>query len=156
MELIRNVITNTYGCPEGEVRFELFNKYIQFAVEDAADIDYSRLCAQYLNSQPELVIKDLCEASIRYCNNFLEAIGEPTKVFNNYRDVLKLIYPSVLLIPDPENGDEPMIHMELNCEWEEEHGMEWIVRDGKVLYVGAFNGEYPWADFTEKESWNYA
>jgi hypothetical protein len=156
MDLIKNVITNTYGCPEGEVWFELFDKYINFAVEDAADIDYAQLCAQYLNSQPESVIKDLCEASIRYCNNFLEAIGEPEKEFENYRDILQLIYPSVLLIPDPENNNEPILHMELNCEWEEEHGMEWVVRNNEVLYVGASNGVYPWGSCDAGEFWNYA
>jgi len=156
MEQIRNTYTNKYGCPEGEVWFGLFDVYINFSVEDAADIKYSESCAHYLNSLSETVIKMLCGASIRYCNNFLNAIGEPTKEFNNYRDILDLIYSSTLLIPNPENDDEPIIHMELNCDWEIEHGMEWVVRNGEVLYVGAFNGVNPWADFSTKESWNYA
>lgn len=61
-----------------------------------------------------------------------------------------------LIVPDPEQGDEAVIHLSLNCEWDREHGMEWIVRGGEVLYVGPFHGEDPWRDFTVKEPWNYA
>ena len=39
---------------------------------------------------------------------------------------------------------------------EEEHGMEWIIRGNKVLYVGSFNGEDPMGDFSLKNEWNYA
>lgn len=34
--------------------------------------------------------------------------------------------------------------------------MEWVVRGDRVLYVGAFNGEDPWSDYTEEQEWNYA
>ncbi|TVV43150.1 hypothetical protein [Thalassolituus sp. C2-1] len=156
MELIKNIYQGQLDPPEGEVWFGLFDKYISFAIEDSADIEYATKCAEYLNNLSEEIIRNICEASIRYCNSFLDAICEPTIEFNNYKDVLPKIYPSTLLIPDPENGDEPIVHMELNCEWEPEHGMEWIVRGKEVLYVGAFNGTYPWAEISKSDSWNYA
>ncbi|MBQ0775912.1 MAG: hypothetical protein KBT87_14675 [Gammaproteobacteria bacterium] len=156
MELIKNVYQSQLDPPEGEVWFGLFEKYIGFAIEDAADIEYAKKCAEYLNSFSEDLIRSLCESSIRYCNSFLEAVGEPRIEFKDYRDVLLKIYPSTLLVPDPENGDEPIVHMELNCEWEPEHGMEWVVRGSEVLYVGAFNGIYPWSDISKSDSWNYA
>ena len=39
--------------------------------------------------------------------------------------------------------------MELNCEWEPEYGMEWVVRSGKVLYSGGFIDTYPWDDIPQ-------
>lgn len=154
MEIIKNIIEGEFWL-EGEVFFNLFNKDIALSVEDTG-ISFAKKCAEYLNNLPHEVIEHLCEASIRYCNKFLEAIGEPKKEFNKPSDVLPLIHPGVLIVPDPEISDNPVIHLELNCEWEEEHGMEWVIRDNKVLYVGAFNGDDPLSDFSEKQSWNYA
>ncbi|WP_041598668.1 DUF6985 domain-containing protein [Hahella chejuensis] len=154
MEIIKNIGSGEFGI-EGEVYFRCFDKYIALSVE-GENIEFAQMCAEYLNELTDDVISSLCEASIRYCNGFLEAIGEPIKTFEKPTEVLSLIYPSVLLVPSPGNEREPVIHMELNCEWEPEHGMEWVVRGNKVLYVGAFNGEDPWSDFCQKKAWNYA
>lgn len=154
MELIRNTKAGEFGI-EGEVYFGLFDTYIALMVEDDA-LSYTQKCAAYLNELSESLVKELCEASIRYCNSFLDAIGEPTKQFKKAEDVLKHIYPSMLIVPFPEGVDDPVIHMELNCSWEGEHGMEWVIRGNKVLYVGAFNGEDPLGDFSPKQEWNYA
>jgi hypothetical protein len=64
---------------------------------------------------------------------------------------LKHIFPSLLIVPFSNGLNEPVIHLELNCTWEEEHGMEWIIRGNKVLYVGSFNGEDPMGDFSLKK-----
>ena len=156
MELLRNIYESSVSGPQGEGWSELFGKYIQFGVEEEATLEYVKACAEYLNALPEATIKDLCEASIRYCNGFLADIGEPLKSFDNYKSVLSLIYPSTLIIPEPEYGDEPVIWMELNCEWEQEHGMQWVVRNNEVLYVGGFNGTDPWAEISKSTPWNYA
>ncbi|MGL6312415.1 DUF6985 domain-containing protein [Vibrio sp. WXL103] len=153
MQLINNIKKSEYGI-EGEVYCRLFDKDIALSVEDEEMI-FAEKCANYLDGLQGEVIDELCRASINYCNSYLKAIGESPKLFANPLDILKLIYPSVLMVPYPE-GAEPVIHMELDCEWEPEHGMEWIIRNDKVLYVGAFNDEDPWSDFDEKASWNYA
>ncbi|KKC99589.1 DUF6985 domain-containing protein [Photobacterium halotolerans] len=154
MKLIKNIENGEFGI-EGEVFFREFEKYIGLSIE-GDNIEFAQKCAEYLNALPEDLFESLCEASIRYCNSFLSAIGEPAKSFEKSSDVIGLIYPSILLVPYPEKENEPVIHMELNCEWEPEHGMEWLIRGNKVLYVGAFNGEDPWSDFSKKEEWNYA
>ena len=154
MDLIKNVEEGEFGI-EGEVFFRKFNKYIALSIEDD-NLSFAQECAEHLDSLSEDVIEALCEASIRYCNSFLDAIGEPTKSFHKASDILHLIHPSVLIVPYPENENVKVIHMELNCDWEPEHGMEWVVRENKVLYVGAFNGEDPWSDFSPKDAWNYA
>lgn len=154
--MLKDIDRGSYDEYEGKVWFNLFEKYISFSAEDSADLDYITVCANYLNSLPESTIESLCQCSIKYCNSFLNDIGENVKVFSHYRDVLKLISPSVLIVPDPENGQEPVVWMELNCEWEAEHGMEWVIRDDEVLYVGGFNGTDPWSEIQKDVPWNYA
>lgn len=155
-ELIRNIHHQSHG-QKGEVYFALFDKYINFSNRKGARDTYIVECAEYLNSISfnDSIINRLCEASICYCNDVLDTIGEELKYFDDLKDVLLLIDPSLLIIPDSKRN-EPVVHLELNCEWEEEHGMEWIIREDRVLYVGAYNGENPWAKFTKKDSCNYA
>lgn len=153
--MIKNIQQTKYGL-EGDCYFSLFDRDIRVSIDEDTNEEYANRCIEYLNSLSEEVVLKLCLASIRYCNDFLSMIGEEEKIFEKPTDVLSLIYPSVLIIPVPKNGHEPVIDMELNCEWEIEHGMEWIIRADNVLYVGAFNGENPWGDFSEKDCWNYA
>ena len=154
MNLIKN-ISRGKDCIEGEVFFGLFNKYITLYVEDD-NLIFADKCAIYLNSLSSEVVEILCRSSINYCNSFLAVIGEPLKSFSTPLEVLELIYPSVLIVPYPERENELVVHLELNCEWESEHGMEWVIRNNKVLYVGAFNGEDPWSEFDDAAEWNYA
>lgn len=155
-ELIKNIRSSS-DRQKGEVYFALFDKYIRFSTWKAVNDAYIIECAEYLNSISfnDSIVNHLCEASISYCNDCLDTIGEELKHFDNLKDVLLLVYPNSLIIPQPRRS-EPVIHLELDCEWEEEHGMEWIIREDKVLYVGAYNGENPWAEFEAKDGWNYA
>lgn len=155
MELVSDVVSNK-GSLEGKVFLALFNKQLPFRTGNSVTTEYVQTCVSAFNNLGDEAIDNLCAACIRYCNDFLDAIGESLEEFANPRDVLEKIYPSVFLVPNPENSKDAAFHMELNCDWEEEHGMEWVIRGGEVLYVGAFNDENPWADYSEKSSWNYA
>lgn len=155
MNIIKKIQGNDEEI-EGKVHFDLFAKDIDVMIEDPDCEEYAEKCAKYLNELNDDLIIHLCKSSIKYCNDFLEAIGEAKKTFQNPRDVLPLIHPILLIVPGLSSENDPVIHLELNCDWEVEHGMEWIIRNDKVLYVGAFNGEDPMRDFTQKDTWNFA
>ena len=157
MDLLKDVLETPDGpfSVEGRVFCRPFGRYVAFAVEDAASMDYVVRCAEHLDTLPEATLVELCRASIRYCNEFRLLAGEAPLAFASPLDVLALLDPNTLLIPNEERP-EPVVHLELCCDWELEHGLEWIVRDGKVLYVGGFNGGNPWGGYDEKASWNFA
>lgn len=38
-----------------------------------------------------------------------------------------------------------------------EHGIEWIIRNGELIYLGAYNGEWAWGNPEHyEEDYNYA
>ncbi|HEX3045591.1 MAG TPA: hypothetical protein VHY08_12605 [Bacillota bacterium] len=135
--LLRN-IHNVEDGVEGEVYCKLFNQYTILYSWKGAGRGYIEKCAGYLNSLSDEVIDRLCEASIRYCNDCCDTVNEQQE-FKNVRDVIQLIQPNGLSIPEPKDENTPVINLELNCDWEEEHGMQWIIRDNEVLYVGPYN-----------------
>lgn len=61
---------------EGEVFFPLFDKTITVSGFRPDNIEYANACAKLLMELDDNMIKQLCFASIRYCNAFLEAVGE--------------------------------------------------------------------------------
>ena len=139
----------------------MFECYIKLFNWDGASDAYALACAQHLNTLSDATVLRLCEASIRYYHDFLDMIGEAPREFAQPREILKLIQPSSLSVPNPKDSSNPnehtgaVVHLELNCDWEEEHGLEWLVRNNKVLYVGAYNGVNPWGPFEPKKRWNY-
>lgn len=156
MSLLKNIKKTEYGV-DAESRINLFDSDISVSMESVEDADFAEECLLYINSLSEEVLTELCEASIRYCNVFLHAVGEPIINFSSPSEVLKLIYPSVLIVPKRHQIYSRVIHIEFNCDWEEEHGMEWLVRDDEVLYVGAFHGQQEWRERSEyKARWNFA
>lgn len=154
--VLKNLKTNEYFEVEGEAYLELFDQNITVYIEQESDIEYAELCITYLNTLSDGLIDDICNASIRYCNEFLDDIGEDIIEFNKPTDVLPYITPNTICIPKPKNTTEPVIDLELNCEWEEEHGMEWIIRNEVVMYVGPYNGINPYGDCDIGKEWNYA
>ena len=115
---------------------------------------------KYLVEMSDAIIEKLCEFSIRYCENMREYFDEmEVSIAENIqgREILKHIDPNTLIIEVPKS-DEIAFHIELNCDWEEEHGMEWSIRNNQVLYVGSFSDETPWRDkkYFKEASWNYA
>ena len=80
MNIIRNIQVSDEEV-EGRVHFSLFERDIDVMIEDPECIEYAEKCAKYLNELNDDLITHLCNSSIKYCNNFLEAIGETKKIF---------------------------------------------------------------------------
>lgn len=156
-EVISNIEKTKYGL-EGKTEFNLFDKTIDVIMDEDIDLDYANLCAEALNNMDEETIDNLCRYSINYCIDFCNDVGnEKAPEFNLIRDVLDYISPSVLIIDKPKEKNNIVIHLELNCDWEIEHGLEWTIKNGEILYVGAFESEDGWSELSyyKELNWNY-
>lgn len=155
--MITDIIKTNYGL-EGKMEFTLFNKTINVLMTEDIDLEYANLCAENLEKLDEAVVNKLCQYSINYCNDFCNDVGEETYEFNALRDVLNYINPTCLIISNPKDKNKVAYHLELDCDWEIEHGLEWTICDGKILYVGSFENENGWEEISyyKELNWNYA
>lgn len=151
-----DIIKTDYGL-EGKTEFKLFNKIIDVLMPENMDMQYANLCAESLNNLDEKIINRLCQYFIDYCDDFCSDVGEESYEFNILRDVLKYITPSCLIISSPKDKNKIVFHLEMNCDWEVEHGLEWTICDNNILYVGAFQSEDGWRDISyyKELNWNY-
>lgn len=144
---------------EGKIYFTLFDKQIDVLVDFDVDIDYAEKCVDHLNHLNNQVISDLCNGSIAYCEDYRDTFEEceiSIPVNLSEKQILQYIYPRVLIIDKPTE-DKIGYHIECDCAWEEEHGLEWTIKEDKVLYVGQYHDETAWKDegYYQNASWNY-
>ena len=152
-QFIRN-----FDGKKGKCDFPLFGKEVTITAEEAP-LEYAEKCAEYIAKLPDSVIDRLCEASIRYCESVRqyfeeEAIDIPANISG--RDILSYVRLGSVYVPYPQ-GEGIGFEVFLSCTWEQEHGLEWTIRDSKVLYVGANNVVSPWIGKDDYQNeWNYA
>lgn len=154
--MITDIIKTDYGL-EGKVEFRLFNKTINVLMNENIDLKYANLCAENVNNLDEKIINRLCQYSISYCNDFCDDVGEEPYEFNTLIDVLNYVRPTSLIINTPKDTNKIAFHLELNSDWEVEHGLEWTICNGKILYVGSFENENGWKEISyyKELNWNY-
>lgn len=138
--MITEIVKTDYGL-EGKVKLTLFNKTINVLMPEDTDLKYADLCAEDFENLDEAVINRLCQYSINYCNDFCNDTGQETYEFKTLRDVLSHISPTSLIITNAKDKAKIAYHLELECSWEVEHGLEWTICDDKILYVGSFDNE---------------
>lgn len=144
--MIKDIITTKYGDLEGKAWNEVFQTDIRVSISSENKLPYAKKCAEYFSNMSEEMVERLCKYCIRYCEEMRELIGEDeVEVPANIKgkEILSYIEPSVLIID--EACDESIIefHVECECDWEEEHGLEITIKDNKIIYVGSYDGMPP-------------
>lgn len=103
-----------------------------------------RRAAASIAEWSDALLAELEAASFRYYRDIAEAVGLDEPVLDAPEAIWEHVtLLGVMLVPE-EDGPRAYVSVELNCTWEEEHGMEWVVRDdGAAIWVGPYEGFYP-------------
>ncbi|CAM3932678.1 DUF6985 domain-containing protein [Mesobacillus zeae] len=141
----------------GTVYSKLFDQNLDVWIEENVSNEYAISCIESLNSMNSSLVDDICKAAIAYCEDFCEMVGQQPPAIERIRDVLHYIEFGTMNIEEPEDDKIPVVHLGGGCEWEQEHGIELIIRNGELIYLGAYNGEWAWGEPDHYESdYNYA
>lgn len=161
--MITDIEEGEYGL-EGFTRWELFDKEIDVSIEENVDIAYAEKCAEALNSLPEETVNAIWAAAKKYCLFFIDLCGDDWDDWNEMsfkvtkktpaERIKSEIFPNNLIIDEPEDG-RVGFHIECGCSWEPEHGLEITILDGKLVYLGAFEGQSAWGKFPTDNEWNF-
>ena len=160
-KIINNIKETKYDSYEGKIIFPLFNKEIGISFDKDVDLEYAEKCAEYLMHLSDKVIDDLCESAISYYEDYVREdcrFEENMPLHITGREILDYMDPVVVIISKPPTNNNIGFNMELNCVWEEEHGMSWIVRDDKTIYMSWFDTISPWKEkgFYKEANYNFA
>lgn len=157
--MIINDINTEHDFLVGKLYSDLFGCDIRVMIW-GADLEYADKCAEYFNKMPAELISELKKYTLRYCEDFRQFFDEenpevPENVTEN--QIFDYVSHQLLIIKEPKDANKIAFSMEFNCAWEEEHGMEWAVNDGRILYVGEFTDIGPWRseEYYKRTGLNY-
>ncbi|MFM9950047.1 MAG: DUF6985 domain-containing protein [Saprospiraceae bacterium] len=116
---------------------------------DQALTNFLKLNINDRNSISDLVHKN--------CIDFLDAIefdedNDQLKQLNNKHEIWNFVYPTALFVTRRNRRDHDIyVSIDCDCEWEQEHGLQLVFRQGKKLTrVSAIDGHLTEADAYDK------
>lgn len=140
---------------EGRAYCKLSGTDIDVDLYDDAPIEYAEKCVEAMNSMPDELIDEICRAAKKYCLEFLDEIGGaelneieltvPVDEDTPPAEILKCIEIGSLIVEVPKDPSRIGYQLSGNCDWEEEHGIEIVILDDKLVYLGEFSGVSPWS-----------
>ena len=149
----------------GRAWCRLCGNEIDVDLYDNVPLAYAAKCVEEMNSMPDELVDAICRAAKKYCLEFLDDIGGadlndirltiPVDENTPPSEMLKCFEIGGMAVEIPEDPSRIAYQLSGNCDWEEEHGIEIDILDGRLVYLGEFAGESPWDDHSE-ESWNSA
>lgn len=152
--MITDIKSNdNYYNLSGKIYWPLFDCEVSVRIGQGKDvsIEYAEQCVSQLLKLDKIELQSLMRASISYFQDEEKCHGEPIEMlfefegmpypegFEQPEQILPYIKPVEIYI-DQEIPDCYSVSIFSECAWEPEHGLQWVVRNGKALFVGAAQG----------------
>ena len=150
---------------KGQIFVPAFNREVSLSIDEKCSLEYVEKVVEYVKDMPSRLINELCKGATDFFRSYLIVYQNKKNVNDIYFDftmpldtngidILNYIFPQVLRIDQPLTN-EIGFAFQCECEWEPEHGMEWVVRNGETLSISWFDGLTPWDDEKNFEHYNF-
>ena len=164
--LLKNSCRNEYGEIEGTAFFPYFHKDINVVCRKGTSIEYTEKCLEYLQKADERLILQIC----KYAEYYLKDVVQTTSIGELYYydeepfphdkllELLQYFSFEILYIEEPPEAaydSSEVLNLYGGCDWEEDHGIQCLVRNGKVIFLGGYNNLSIWEDYDEEYFFNY-
>lgn len=164
---LSNIYKNEFGQIEGTAFFPYFNKEITVICKKGVSSEYAEKCLKYLEEIDEALILQIC----KYAEFFLKDTLENTSVgeigdeeafpYDNLLDLLQYFSFETLYIEEPpksaaNSSEIHVLNLSGGCDWWEDEGLQCLVKNGEVIYLGYFNDLSVWDScYSESYTSNY-
>lgn len=130
------------GGLDGSIYFAKFDQTVRLALESALD-DYDKRCIETFFSWGETLLSQLQTATFDYyedrefaCGGFEDLkITSPDQIWQHCKPTY------IHFVASEKYPSSTFIDVELVCDWEPEHGMQWLIKNiDELMYVGPYYG----------------
>ena len=163
----------TASLPEYAFHCDRLDADIEIDAESDVPEEYIDGCVDFVRNLSGDLHMEICKGGKRYCMWMIEqekeAMGDDFIAEEEYEKVdentslttiARMMDFTGMYIEVPEDENVIAFSIGGECDWEPEHGLDVLIRDGKVIYVGSCEGYSPWDTdyYTEEEGreWNFA
>ncbi len=163
MELIKNIKENEFDEMVGLVYFKYFDKYINLRFDIDVPMEYVQKTAEKLNKLDDALMNEICRYSLAYYKDRIESypdiIGDikiKESDIHVASDIIKHMSFDELVVNLPEDMSYIGINLGGSCDWDEENGIQWLIKDDTVVYVGPWDDLDIWySPYEEDDICNY-
>lgn len=164
---LHNSFINEFGQVEGAAFFPYFNKDITVICRKGVSPEYAEKCLAYLEEVDDALMLQICKYAEMYLKDMLENTsigdledGEEAFPYDGLLDLLKYISFEILYIEEPPESikgasEIKALNLTGGCDWQEDEGLQCLVRDGEVVYMGYFDDLSVWGDYSQMYIGNY-
>lgn len=165
MSGIKDLKENEFGQMEGEVYFNAINQNITVLFEKEVPMDYVGKQVEYLQALDEKVVQKMCyfadlfrkEEMENYPNKDypegMDKINNPLELL----DYFAITYLNIEMYPNESVKEVRVLNLSGSCDWDEENGIQWLIKEDEVVYTGAYDDVSIWCSYYEKNTlFNYA
>lgn len=128
----------------GEIFCECLKNKIQIVYDKKLSIEFINRAVAQFNKLYFVLLNDLCKYTTSYCIDTIKKYPDVEYKKELYEietslDILNYIQIDELKIQDDKGSI--VFNIAGGCDWSDVKGIQWIIKDKKIVYVG------PWYDF---------
>ena len=147
--MIKEIKEYDFGMVEALTTSKRWGENFRLQCDIKNQIPYAEKCLEYLDSLPADLEKRLAKYLVRYYKDMQSCCSEEELEEMGPIDesnVLDHIHIGSVIVGNECRTDRIEFHVEGECGWEPEHGLEITISDNKILYVGPFEDNGPNTD----------
>ncbi|MDZ8108608.1 MAG: hypothetical protein RM338_23695 [Nostoc sp. DedQUE12a] len=154
-KVLATLRTDNFGAIEASIYFAKFDRNVRLAADKELDA-YEKRCIQTFFAWGETLFTKLQQASFRYYQAHLDSIGEQIEIAS--AEIWNHCQPmNIHFLSSQQDLLSTFIDVELECDWEIEHGMQWLVKNtDELVFVGPYNGHAEPDCKLDLSWWNFA
>lgn len=149
-----------FGRMCGFAPFPYFQTRLEVTCDPEVTPEYAARCVQWLAETDESLIREICQYALYYLQDTLEStsigelLDEEIQHIQDPLDILRyMAFGSLAIDPpsDEESADIPVLNLGGGCDWQEDEGLQCLVKNGHVVYLGGWDDLDIWRSASLKE-----
>lgn len=146
-----------FGRMCGFAPFPYFQRDIEVVCDEAVTPEYAARSLQWLAEVDEGLIREICQYACYYLQDLLEAtsigelLDEDIQHIQDPLEILRYMEFGTLQIDEPADPDLPVLNLSGGCDWQEDLGLQCLIKNGHVVYLGSWNDLDVWRSLSLME-----
>lgn len=149
---IKDVREDEFGGMVGTAWFPYFGKEIEVRYDQEVPLEYVEKSILYLSSVDDRLMLEISKYALFFLQDLLEntsvgeLLSEELLHIEHPLEVLKYMDFSFLTIDMPQDVNIPTLNLGGGCDWAESEGLQCLIRNDEVIYLGMWNDWSVWYD----------
>ena len=146
-DILINARIDEFDRMTGYAEFPYFHKQIEVVCEEGVTAEYAARSIRWLAEVDEALVREICQYALYYLQDELEStskgelLDEEIQHIQEPLEILRYMEFSGLDIKLPNEPEIPVLNLSGGCDWQEDEGLQCLIKNGHVVYMGYWNDE---------------